>query len=309
MEATKKGNDCAEQDKARWASSGTTSTGAVAWTEQYTPFGETILNPAANDNLDGYTGHIKDKATGLQPLPGPSSFKIDSLDQFFGFSNQLRSMQARYYDPALGRFLSIDPVGFSPDMPFMFGRYTYVGNDPINAWDPFGLQSCSNGTKCPDIMPLPPKKALKVADAAAKSQKSGKEGGSSMYRNRETGEERIVAGDDAGSCKENSFRHKIGNRDENEDVVALGHTHLDKGQGQGGLARYKGRRDQNAPSEADQAAMDKVNAPIITVGPDVTSQLYRVDGQDRVQILKGSEKKMPNLKRQRIKKCTGETQC
>ncbi len=150
------------------ASSGTTSTGAVAWNEQYTlshcrglfhlqmihwiicsafadqfQSGETILNPAANDNLDGFTGHIKDKATGLQPLPGPSSFKIDSLDQFFGFANQLRSMQARYYDPALGRFLSIDPVGFSPDQPFMFNRYTYVGNDPINAWDPFGTE-CVN---------------------------------------------------------------------------------------------------------------------------------------------------------------------
>ena len=145
------------------ASSGTDSTGAVAWNEQYTlshcrglfhlqmihwiicsavadqfQSGETILNPAANGNLDGFTGHIKDSATGLQPLPWPSSFKIDSLDQFFGFANQLRSMQARYYDPALGRFLSIDPVGFTPGQPFMFGRYTYVGNDPINSWDPFG---------------------------------------------------------------------------------------------------------------------------------------------------------------------------
>jgi len=48
-------------------------------------------------------------------------------------------MQARYYDPALGRFLSIDPVGFTPEMPFMFGRYTYVGNDPVNLTDPTGM--------------------------------------------------------------------------------------------------------------------------------------------------------------------------
>jgi len=47
-------------------------------------------------------------------------------------------MQARYYDPLIGRFLSIDPVGFSPAQPFMFGRYTYVGNDPINGIDPTG---------------------------------------------------------------------------------------------------------------------------------------------------------------------------
>ena len=169
------------------ASSGTTSTGAIVWNEQYTfshcrglfhlqmihwiicsafadqfQSGETILNPAANDTseaverefkflirgiknscrrpgrADGFTGHIKDKATGLQPLPGPSSFKIDSLDQFFGFANQLRSMQARYYDPALGRFLSIDPVGFMPSRPGQFNRYSYTYNDPVNFIDPDG---------------------------------------------------------------------------------------------------------------------------------------------------------------------------
>ena len=52
-------------------------------------------------------------------------------------------MQARYYDPVIGRFLSIDPVGFSPDQPFMFGRYTYVGNDPINGFDPDGRDVCT----------------------------------------------------------------------------------------------------------------------------------------------------------------------
>jgi RHS repeat-associated protein len=99
------------------ASSGTDVNGAVAWAEQYTPFGETILNPAANDNLDGFTGHIKDKATGLN------------------------YMQARYYDPALGRFLSIDPVGFDDTgNPTYFNRYAYSGNDPVNNIDPTGGQ-------------------------------------------------------------------------------------------------------------------------------------------------------------------------
>ncbi len=109
--------------------------------DEYTPFSTTLTNPLSNKDQAGSTGHIKDSATGLQPLPGPPSFKIDSLDQFFGFANQLRSMQARYYDPALGRFLSIDPVGFSPDQPFMFNRYTYVANDPINLVDPNGAQA------------------------------------------------------------------------------------------------------------------------------------------------------------------------
>ncbi len=55
-------------------------------------------------------------------------------------------MQARYYDPLIGRFLSIDPVGFSPDMPFMFGRYTYVGNDPVNLTDPTGKNPAAGAT-------------------------------------------------------------------------------------------------------------------------------------------------------------------
>jgi len=96
------------------AQTGTSQNGTVAWREQYTPFGETMTNPLGNADLAGYTGHIKDSATGLN------------------------YMQARYYDPLIGRFLSIDPVGFSVDMPFMFNRYTYVNNDPLNLWDPTG---------------------------------------------------------------------------------------------------------------------------------------------------------------------------
>lgn len=99
------------------AQSGTTASGTVAWTEQYTPFGEELQSRAANDNLAGFTGHIKDKATGLN------------------------YMQARYYDPVIGRFLSIDPVEFSVSSPGMFGRYTYTHNDPVNMIDPDGEEA------------------------------------------------------------------------------------------------------------------------------------------------------------------------
>jgi hypothetical protein len=42
---------------------------------------------------------------------------------------------ARWYDPEMGRFLSEDPVGFAGGVNF----YVYVGNNPVNYRDPFGL--------------------------------------------------------------------------------------------------------------------------------------------------------------------------
>ena len=98
---------------------GTNAAGSVVWRESYTPFGEAWTSAAANDNQTGFTGHIDDTATGLTYV------------------------QARYYDPVIGRFLSIDPVNFTPDSPDMFNRYAYVANDPINMVDPNGEDSIS----------------------------------------------------------------------------------------------------------------------------------------------------------------------
>ena len=48
-------------------------------------------------------------------------------------------MQARYYDPVIGRFLSVDPVGFlDTQNPSFFNRYRYCSNDPVNCTDPTG---------------------------------------------------------------------------------------------------------------------------------------------------------------------------
>lgn len=96
------------------ASAATDAAGNILWTESYTPFGEIRHDPAANRDETGYTGHIRDAASGLVYA------------------------QARFYHPALGRFLSPDPVGFADMGPGYFQRYGYSFNDPVNYTDPTG---------------------------------------------------------------------------------------------------------------------------------------------------------------------------
>lgn len=90
------------------------SAAGIWWNEAYNPYGEKRIDPDRNKDNLGFAGHVQDDVTGLT------------------------YMQARYYDPVTGRFLSPDPVQFSPGAPQMFNRYSYVNNDPINLRDPDG---------------------------------------------------------------------------------------------------------------------------------------------------------------------------
>ncbi|MEM1152032.1 MAG: RHS repeat-associated core domain-containing protein, partial [Pseudomonadota bacterium] len=97
-------------------SAATNTSGAISWYEDYTPYGEARQKPWSNDDQTGFTGHIHDDASGLT------------------------YMQARYYDPVIGRFLSSDPMTFTSmgGDPAYMNRYWYAGGDPVNAWDPNG---------------------------------------------------------------------------------------------------------------------------------------------------------------------------
>jgi RHS repeat-associated protein len=100
----------------------TTSTGAVAATNHYYPFGEWAGSTGSTPEPLRFTGHERD--------PGMSAGAADDLDY----------MHARYYHPQLGRFLGVDRVEGQPLIPQSWNRYVYTKNKPIIRVDPDGLE-------------------------------------------------------------------------------------------------------------------------------------------------------------------------
>jgi len=86
---------------------------AILERSEYEPYGQ-VVNATAKDG-PGFTGHVLDAATGMN------------------------YMQQRYYDPQIGRFLSVDPVTShdNGDMRF-FNRYVYALSNPYKFTDPDG---------------------------------------------------------------------------------------------------------------------------------------------------------------------------
>lgn len=50
--------------------------------------------------------------------------------------------KTRVYDPSVGRFLQVDPIGYAGGL----NLYAYVANDPSNSTDPLGLRNCQRTT-------------------------------------------------------------------------------------------------------------------------------------------------------------------
>ena len=60
-----------------------------------------------------------------------------------------------HYDPETGTFISEDPIGFGGGDANL---YRYVGNNPVNYSDPYGLitLSCTRPLDLPPLKYLPP---------------------------------------------------------------------------------------------------------------------------------------------------------
>jgi len=92
----------------------TDASGAKVEEIYYYPFGQTRVNSGSVNLHHKYTGQEEDAETGLY---------------FYG---------ARYYDPAIGRFISADSLVPNPSDPQDLNRYTYAGNNPLIYTDPTG---------------------------------------------------------------------------------------------------------------------------------------------------------------------------
>ncbi len=97
--------------------------GIVSTTYSYQPFGLTNVAGRPSPNLFQFTSRENDQAG-------------------------LYFYRARFYSPTLHRFLSEDPLGL---MSGETNLYVYVGNNPVNFVDPFGLD---REGRCED--PFPP---------------------------------------------------------------------------------------------------------------------------------------------------------
>jgi RHS repeat-associated protein len=97
----------------------TNAAGAQIRRKAYAPYGERLSATGSLVQSKDYIGERLDEETGLLYL------------------------NARYYDPVLGRFLAADPS--DPTSPGVgVNRYAYAGNDPVNFRDPLGLEFGTN---------------------------------------------------------------------------------------------------------------------------------------------------------------------
>lgn len=94
--------------------------------------------------IHDYHAYGPEAGTGTNE-PSLQRMKFTGHERDVAFSEgpaTLDYMHARYYGPAIGRFLSVDPVCGLIDRPQSWNRYAYAFNNPLMYTDPTGRYLC-----------------------------------------------------------------------------------------------------------------------------------------------------------------------
>lgn len=110
-------------DRNGTATTAVDATSKAVTRRKFTPYGET-------------------RGTAPSLWPGEKGFVGGTLDESTGLTH----LGAREYDPALGRFISVDPLMDTADSAALH-PYVYAGNSPVTFSDPSGLRlaDCDGG--------------------------------------------------------------------------------------------------------------------------------------------------------------------
>jgi RHS repeat-associated protein len=98
----------------------------------------------SQDSSSGALTRVGYLPYGKSPSTGPFGFTGQRIDLE---TSGLYYYRARHYSPAWGRFLQVDPSGYSAGA----NLYAYVGNDPLNFADPNGLVQEAVGQAAADF--------------------------------------------------------------------------------------------------------------------------------------------------------------
>jgi RHS repeat-associated protein len=101
-------------------------------------------NPKVNQGFDAF-GHPR-SVTGTDTTPWPTTTPPRGyINQVMLPAEEIVDLNARYYDPALGRFLAPDPMISDMDDSQAWNAYSYSDNNPMSKEDSTGL-GCSGSS-------------------------------------------------------------------------------------------------------------------------------------------------------------------
>jgi RHS repeat-associated protein len=114
----------------------TDSTGTVVEAYDYDAYGAPTVILPGRDGVIHYDEHDS-------RLPGARSFYGNPFfftGQRYDSDTELMYYKQRYYSPALGRFMTRDPIGIWADLNNLGNGYAYVGDNPVTWDDPYGTK-------------------------------------------------------------------------------------------------------------------------------------------------------------------------